>query len=657
MAYGYNNIQFPGIKGKPKFLDDLDYDHSSLEAYLKGFIEQNALYYIPKPNKTANYLRLIEGHIPELVEKASESKEWADFWDEWIAPIMRESGKVIAWKDILTQYEENSEEWSQFPSRVKDTKYFSPKSPINTDGRAFKRLVVEMETTSVVEDFDGNLQGYPKSKLKDILKDLDEQREKLEQGSDEEERLFKIIQDIEDINSKDTRTKGAQISIPIKLVLSNILDVNQKSMDGDLEFALELVQIPQGEKIFKPDTIATYKTSGNKNARTFYRAEYDPSDVNNKIVIDNYLKPPYVLKEGNFDDTVEEILKIIPSQKEYADQAKIQILPLDYKFPEVQSRLELNQINLRNPNSLKQRAARMDVDSADDYVLLLSKILDPNFEDLLNPKRDPDALVKVPDRIANRQIMLPIDLFKFKIAESRDNSDALLKTAKAQKLNTQIPGRGVVQQFVQSVLTKQEQLDKTYIGPRTIHAIKTQNPTKLANYFEVNRSGQFAIIPEKSSTGGGKRGLRWEHTLPMNDIGEILQEIYNEMIEEKKSKKEIISALSNTARNLYSTTFIDKLDDNDFNTSGVRTTAGKDWLDKNVPNIKQGKFDDIDFFDRYKLSGVVGQPQPVQDVFNELGDGNKIPLGVTYQQLAKYEKKLGRLGETKRPISLLDLLK
>ena len=611
--YQVNKTKLP-FQDKSSFYlgDDPDIAGGSLDDYIKNFITKNILF---SPEKTTvDSYRSIKRFDTSFLEAATKGgTPEQEFFDSYVVPFLKKNGKEQSASQILNYYKKlkaltsngklkkmadlKTNKNSRDDSKSFRRKYLvDPRETIDYGVNEWGELARDMESEgSFVKGFD----DIQKVSLKDIKDFSDMLR------AEDLEDIENIILDLENDNRKGGAS--SKKSVPVKLSISDINDINQKPFSNPLDYYTVIDNIP----------------------------------LETEVDVDLLQS---IIKDENYYPNKEPIKRELDLFTNLSDNIDIELLDV----PEDTPVEDIYRSNQSNEGSVYDEANKFEQNfSVEDYM---SYLKDPNNIIMGSP----DSL-KTMRSNADKIVEIPRSIFTAKVGEKdldkKEFSKGITSEASVDK-------RTAFDSLYNS-LDQAQQENKIYIGSTLLKGLEKGNVQSLRKYFVSDENGNIDRISESGLNKALGRGIRYEHVVPIKVLGELVGVMYDGMQESGNfNKKQFSEDAQSLVSRLYTIAWIDRDEDDILTKSGLRETMGPSFMTDFAEMLSDGTIDDAEeskitkaIFSRYKLANIQQNTKKLNDVF---GSNKSIALPpIKNKDLRpKIDPKGGdiRIRESKKPV-------
>ena len=607
--YQANKVKLPFQDVEDVYVgDSAKIQARDLRDYVEKFITKNILF-SPKGSQIEHIKRIQDFDTSFLEQAAKGGTPEREFFDEYVLPFLMANNKQIDPVALLNYYNTIKQRSSNDNFKLSDLKvgqntrysaidfrrknFVDPTENLTTDISEWDDLASELETDG---QFVRNFEDLRKTSVKDIRDFSDELR-----GIKGIKNIDQLILDLEDANRAGGR--DTKKSIPVKLSISDINDINEKPFSQPLDYYTVLDNIP-------------------------LETEVD-SDSLRSIVGDPHYFP-----------NKEPIKRELKAYSRLSDDIDVNIL--DTEEDSIEKIYPLNQ---SNNGSVYDEANKFENNfSVEDY---LSYLKDPSGIIMTNPD-ELDSMRSNADEIAE----IPKSIFTAKTRQSDLDRQEFIKGVTSANNNV---NRTTFDRFY-NTLDLEDQIDKIYVGNLVAKSMKIGNLQSIRKYFVSDENGNITKIPE----GGKGRGIRYEHVVPINVLGELVGTLYDSMQEGGNFNEDnFYDSAKSLIKSLYTIAWIDLDEDSIITKSGLRETMPSSFYTKLAEMSEDGELDNQEeneiknlIFSRYNTSNVQNNIQKINDVYENGATSISLSPIKNKQLRPKEDPSSGnvKIRESKKPL-------
>jgi len=604
------------------------------------------------------------GKFLRSLGKSDDLKEIIDF-------IKQVKGGAFPTKDSLkkyTFYKENPDFSSNTLDRFYDESKPTPKSFYDFGGIKKLSSFPLSKLNSILNELDVEIQNsYALEKASDLHYDLgiDPEFEESPEEIQNLRRLYgkdainveNLIADILRSNKKIPKSYAnpktgeiidnyseSKVDVPIKIGLSNFVDVDNTREQGPKYWYTTLRGIPRGE-VIQGDTNLMDTPEGREEL--------------SKVIEKDYIKDAtYYPKASEMFKATRNFLEIPKYQKDA--ETSIEVVN-----PE-------NREDYLSSSSNSFMANTRGFDSADEDVVFDSII--SNIEDKVPDSRYPDNpavyFKDIIEKYARRKqkqdtkvsiwgdFVKKVDSWIENSVEDKVDLDNIVKYASAIE-------KRIKKAYYTFDEEERDAIERSEKGQETIDDLVARfniNMSRkalsntISKWFEFDFDSQD--IGKVKETGANKlanKGLRYEHVVPMKIMGQVLVALYEGMVNkygDNIDPKKFVEEARKVIKELYTIAWIDRDEDLKLTSSGLQDEIPQKDFEKIVDIVSKKGIDNVskeDIFDsivgRYEKAGLVtnrktGESKElvsIRDLTGASGFSDSVDLKIPIENLLKQQ--------------------
>lgn len=609
--YQISNVKLPFQNdGNVSYGNNPDVEAKDIRNYIERYILSKTLF-SPEASSVNAYKDISRFDTSFLENVVAGKDEYVEFFNDYVKPFLRQNAKSQDPKEILNYYNQlkdrvkkgNLKYVSQLPKPVNSREgaksyirkfLVDPGENLNTNIGEWDRLSRQLEDEGQYIKSVSNIRRASLEDIQDIVRSV--------RGSD--------VDNIEDAvlgieNANRAGASSDKLSVPVKLSIDGINDINQKPFKNPLDYYTVLSNIPLETEI-TPEVLST-------------------------LVKDEHYYPE--------SDSVKKELKLFSN---LSDDIDVDILDVDEDSIE-----KIYPLNQSQDGSVYDEANKFEQNfSVEDY---LSYLKDPENITMTSPD-DLESMRSNADEI----VEIPKSIFTARTNEVNLDRRSFLEGALSESGTKK---REAFDRLYNS-LDLDQQIDKIYVGDKIIKSIEKGNIQSIRKYFVSDENGNIDRISESGLNKALGRGIRYEHIVPIKVLGELVGTLYNNMQEGGDfDENKFFQDAKNLVERLYTIAWIDRDEDNILTKSGLRETMGPTFEREFKQMALDGELDNQEedeivraILSRYSDANVQQNIKKLNDLY---GGSNSIGLSpIKNKQLRpKIDPKSGdiRVRESKKP--------
>lgn len=609
--YQISNVKLPFQNdGNVSYGNNPDVEAKDIRNYIERYILSKTLF-SPEASSVNAYKDISRFDTSFLENVVAGKDEYVEFFNDYVKPFLRQNAKSQDPKEILNYYNQlkdrvkkgNLKYVSQLPKPVNSREgaksyirkfLVDPGENLNTNIGEWDRLSRQLEDEGQYIKSVSNIRRASLEDIQDIVRSV--------RGSD--------VDNIEDAvlgieNANRAGASSDKLSVPVKLSIDGINDINQKPFKNPLDYYTVLSNIPLETEI-TPEVLST-------------------------LVKDEHYYPE--------SDSVKKELKLFSN---LSDDIDVDILDVDEDSIE-----KIYPLNQSQDGSVYDEANKFEQNfSVEDY---LSYLKDPENITMTSPD-DLESMRSNADEI----VEIPKSIFTARTNEVNLDRRSFLEGALSESGTKK---REAFDRLYNS-LDLDQQIDKIYVGDKIIKSIEKGNIQSIRKYFVSDENGNIDRISESGLNKALGRGIRYEHIVPIKVLGELVGTLYNNMQEGGDfDENQFFQDAKNLVERLYTIAWIDRDEDNILTKSGLRETMGPTFEREFKQMALDGELDNQEedeivraILSRYSDANVQQNIKKLNDLY---GGSNSIGLSpIKNKQLRpKIDPKSGdiRVRESKKP--------